>query len=216
MSFEKVHFSILHELVKTFLLAMVRLIFKHGYKDYMTKIFLSLILTLVSLIFTSCSSDIDPDLLAKIEHRTSLTEDLYESYEDANETLFDIIQEQYYYEKKFTKTKNALRDTNNRIISRKNRIASMENPVQKEGEEPILPAPPELIAEQAERLTELEEERAELELKAAEYLENIRNLTASSLTLRKNRDALYDEYTNSRLELKSLNELTTPSSTDIE
>ena len=141
--------------------------------------------------------------LVEIENRTEALEELYEKYEEINDELVELIEEQDYNFKLFTKVKNVLRVVNNSISSRKKRINSMENPEAKDGEE-ITPAPEKAIIPHRERLAEYEEEKAELEEKANEYLSKTRDYTAQALRLRKERNALYDQYTKYRLELKDL------------
>ena len=162
-------------------------------------------LTALTLLLFSCSSDIDPNLLAQIENRNTITEELFEKYEDINDELIDLIEEKNYFYGKLTKTKNELRDVNARIISRKKRIASMEKPEAEKGQE-VQPAPEEAIAPHREKLAGFEAEKVELEAEAELYLKNTREFTAKSLEVRKNRNVIYDQYTESRLALKALHD----------
>ena len=68
--------------------------------------FSHLLLVAVTLILlNSCSSTIDKSLLAQIEHRTELTEELFEQYEDINDDLIDLTEEKNYHYKKLIKNK---------------------------------------------------------------------------------------------------------------
>ncbi|MCM8535207.1 MAG: hypothetical protein NE334_04670 [Lentisphaeraceae bacterium] len=162
------------------------------------------LITLAFLLF-SCSSNIDPNLLAQIENRNDITEELFENYEEINDELIDLIEEKNYFYGKLTKTKNELREVNAKIISRKKRISSMENPEAKEGEE-VQAAPEKLIAPHREKLAGFEEEKVELEAEAELFLKNTREFTTKSLEVRKKRNAIYDQYTQSRLALKALHD----------
>ena len=169
-----------------------------------------LILT-VGLLY-SCSSGIDPDLLAQIENRTELTDDLFDRYEELNEELREVIVEQDYAYKKLIKTRNSLRMVNSRITSRKKRIQMIQSPPQPKEEEgkeqPSQPQPkanPAAVEGHQERLAEYTEEQAELQAEADEWLALTREHTAKALQLRTARNRAYDEYTKSRQALKELN-----------
>ena len=160
-------------------------------------------------LLVSCSSDIDPELLAQIENRTEQTEDLFDHYEELNDELMEVIEEQAYAYKKLIKTRNALREVNNRIISRKKRIKSVkgEDLKPKDGENPK-PKPrvnPNVVQGHQERLAVYNEEQAELQAEADEWLAETRKFTEQALKLRTARNKAYDEYTKSRLALKELN-----------
>lgn len=163
----------------------------------------SILLTVFFL--ASCSSDISSSKLAEIEKRTDEVELLFDKYEDLNDDLMDIIEDQDYAFKMFTKVKKELREVDSSVTSRKKRIASMENPEAKEGET-ATPAPEEVIAPHREKLAELEEEKAELQAEADGYLAETREYTAQALKLRKERNAVYNKYTKSRQALKKLKE----------
>jgi uncharacterized coiled-coil DUF342 family protein len=177
--------------------------------------FFTLILA-VSLLY-SCSSGIDPDLLAQIENRTELTDELFDHYEELNEELMEVIIEQDYAYKKLIKARNALRVVNSRIISRKKRLQMSrapqqpEVPAKKDGEqetqsEQPQPAPnPAAVATHQEKLNEYTEEQAELQAESDDWLAQTRNHTAKALQLRTARNRAYDEYTKSRQALKELN-----------
>lgn len=180
--------------------------------DIPNKMRLLNLITFALLLF-SCSSDIDPNLLARIENRNAITEELYENYEEINDELIDLIEEKNYFYGKLTKTKNELRAVNSKIISRKKRIASMEKPEAKDGEE-VQPAPEEAIAPHREKLAGFEEEKAEFEAEAELYLKNTREFTKKSLEVRQKRNALYNEYTQSRLALKALKDQIAPNPQD--
>ena len=159
-------------------------------------------------LLCSCSSSIDPDLLAQIENRTALTENLFDKYEDLNEELMEVIEEQNYAYKKMIKAKNALRVVNNRINSRQKRISMIQNPPKpKEGEEgkAVQTENPAALEGHQDKLAEYTEEQAELQTEVDEWLALTREHTARELELRTARNAAYDEYTKSRQALKELN-----------
>ena len=156
-------------------------------------------------MLASCSSDISSSKLAEIERRTDEIDRLFDRYEDLNDDLMDIIEDQDYAFKMFTKIKKELREVDTSVTSRKKRIASMENPEAKEGET-VTSAPEEIIAPHREKLAELEEEKAELQAEADEYLAETREYTAQALKLRKERNAVYNKYTESRQAIKKLKE----------
>jgi hypothetical protein len=162
-------------------------------------------LTALCLGLFSCSSNIDPELLAKIEQRNEINEDIFDKYTDMNDELIELIEEQNYYFAKLTKIKNSLRSINSRIDSRQKRIEALKNPEVKEGEEAV-PATEKALAPHLKRLAEYKEEKIELDTKAEKLLENTQKFTSLALKLRKDRNTIYDQYTESRRILKALNE----------
>lgn len=166
---------------------------------------LKLTALLILAAATGCSSRIDASLQEQIDFKSASTEELFDHYEDLNDQLVDVIEDKDYYYKKLIKAKNQFRVITNRINNRKSRIISAETPTAQKGEE-VKPVDTGLVEDHREKLTEYEEELAEIQKEIDEYMTLTKELTNKSLELRTGRNKAYDAYINSRNELKMLNE----------
>jgi hypothetical protein len=155
---------------------------------------------LIALLTTSCLSPIKGSLLEQIENRTETTEELFEKYEEINTQLVEAIAKENYSYSKLLKTKNSLRAINYRITRRNEIISKLQKP--KTTKAPATPT--KVINTQKERLATFVTQQKALSLETAKWLSTTKALSAEALTLRKTRNKTYQNYTESRLELKTL------------
>ena len=166
-----------------------------------------LIMKNFSLLFTlfvlaSCSSQ------SYIEKQIEATEEnlelTAEKYEDYNDELAELLEEQEYNYKKMLKARMAAREVSQKIESRQKRIDALQNPpAAKEGEaKPVVN--PEVLAKHQERLKEYEMESKEISAEVELYTKRSRSATVRALQFRKNRDITYSRFLKVEADLEKL------------
>ncbi|NQZ56193.1 MAG: hypothetical protein HRT88_01810 [Lentisphaeraceae bacterium] len=155
-------------------------------------------------IMASCSSNISPNLQKRIDLQEEHLELSSEKYEDYNDELTDLLEDQEYYYKKMLKAKIAYREVSQKISSRQKRIKAIQNPPKPKEGEAVKKANPQALVKHQEKLKEYEMDIKEVSIEVELYMEKSRTATARALQYRVNRDITYGSYLKAQTDLDKL------------